>query len=70
MSSTLISRTATPCLAGALAMELQSVTAPGLGSVHGTRLPFAVGMTPASRTAPDAALQADVAGSPPRGGPV
>jgi hypothetical protein len=44
MDSTLTSRTATPCLAGALAMERQSVTAPDLGSVHGTRLPFA-GMT-------------------------
>jgi hypothetical protein len=93
MISTLTSRTATrvsePCLAGALAMERQSVTAPDFGSVHGTGLPVfsstagstvrsaarkAAGMTavitPANRTAQDAALQAYVPGSPPRGGPV
>lgn len=80
-------RVSTPCLAGALAMERQSVTAPDFGSVHGTGLLIvsstagsaarkvrtAAGMTaatPANRTAPDAALQAYVPGSPPRGGPV
>lgn len=89
MISTLTSRTATrvsgTCLAGALAMERQSVTAPDFGSVHGTGLPAAsstasstarkaavmtAGMTLANRTAQDAALQAYVPGSPPRGGPV
>lgn len=85
MISTLTSRTATrvsgPCLAGVLAMERQSVTAPDFGSGHGTGLPVAsstagstartaAGMTAANRTAQDAALQAYVPGSPPRGGPV
>lgn len=45
MISTLTPRAATrvsgPCLAGALAMERQSVTAPDFGSVHGTGLSVA-----------------------------
>ncbi len=53
--------------AGSLAMERQSVTAPDYRSSHSTALPFS-GMTLAART--NAAQDADVPGSPPRGGPV
>ena len=79
MISTLLPRTATglsTCTATGIAMERQSITAPGVGSAHGTGLPFAAATSAngtdarKARTALGSAVQAYVPGSPPRGGPV
>jgi hypothetical protein len=76
--STLLPRTATglSTVETCIAMERQSITAPGFGSAHGTGLPVAAVMTVngtdarKARTALGSAVQAYVPGSPPRGGPV
>jgi hypothetical protein len=62
----------------AFVREQRSTTAPSSGSVHGTGLPFAGSAlviadavaAAARNRMKDAALQAYVPGSPPRGGPV